>query len=135
MEYTKPLPKINSDNAPFWKGCKNHELTFQKCTACGHVRWPAAIICPNCHSTDTEWIVAKGRGTVYTFSVYHMVYHPGFSDEIPYVTAIVELDEGPHLLTNIVDCPPEKVTCGMDVEVFWDDITPTITLPKFKPVS
>ena len=101
MRYEKPLPKINSDVKPFWEGCKNHELRFQKCQACGHVRWPASIICPECHKKETEWIIACGHGTIYTYAVYHIAYHPGFVNDIPYVVAIVELDEGPHLLTNM----------------------------------
>lgn len=133
MSYNKPLPKINSDVKPFWDGCKNRELKFQKCQACGHVRWPASIICPKCYKKETEWVISRGHGTIYTYSVYHTAYHTGFINEIPYVVAIVELDEGPHLLTNIIDCNPQEIKIGMDVTVVWDDVTPEITLPKFKP--
>jgi uncharacterized protein len=133
MEYAKPLPKINSDNAPFWQGCRNRQLKFQKCAACGHVRWPASMICPKCHTRETEWIVAGGHGTVYSYAVYHVAYHAGFAGDLPYVVAIVELDEGPHLLTNLVDCSPEEVTCGMEVVPAWHEVTPEVTLPKFKP--
>jgi len=133
MEYNKPLPKINSDNEPFWTGCLHHELRFQKCVECGFVRWPASIICPHCHSRKTEWILSSGHGTVYTYAVYHIAYHPGFAGEIPYVVAIVELDEGPHLLTNIVECRPQDINCGMEVIPFWDEIMPQVTLPKFRP--
>jgi uncharacterized OB-fold protein len=132
--YTKPIPKINEDSRPFWEGCKAHELRFQKCNRCGHVRWPAAIICPHCHGSDTAWITAAGRGKVYTYVVYHVAYHPGFKGEIPYVVAIVELDEGPHLYTNIIECSPGEVSCNMNVEVVWDDVTAELTLPKFRPV-
>ena len=133
-DYSKPLPKVNADNYEFWTGCKKHELRFQKCKACGHVRWPASMICPMCYSQETQWIVAGGKAKVYTFVVYHVAYHPGFEKDVPYVVADVELEEGPRLLTNIVGCQPDEVTCEMPVEVTWEDITPEFSLPKFKPV-
>jgi len=132
--YTKPLPRINDDTRPFWEGCRAHELRVQKCTACDHVRWPASIICPNCHSLKTTWITAAGTGTVYSFVIYHVAYHPAFSDDLPYVAAVVELTEGPRIFTNIIECSPEAVTCDMPVEVVWDDVTDEVTLPKFRPV-
>ena len=132
--YNKPLPKVNGDSLGFWTGCKEHELRFQKCRACGHVRWPASMICPKCTSQETQWIVAKGKGKVYTFVVYHVAYHPAFEKDIPYVVAVVELEEGPRLLTNIVGCRPDEVACEMPVEVIWEDITEEFSLPKFKPV-
>jgi uncharacterized OB-fold protein len=135
MAYDKPLPMPNLDTKPFWDGCKEHELRFQKCRDCGLVRWPPSIICPGCYSTDTEWIVASGRGKVYTFGIFHEVYHPAFKDEVPYVTASVELEEGPRLLTNVVGCSTEEVRCDIPVGVVWDDVTEEFTLPKFKPVS
>ncbi len=135
MTYEKPLPQPNADDKPFWDGCKKHQLRFQKCLSCGLVRWPPSIICPICYSYDTEWIVATGKGKVYTFVVYHQAYHPAFESELPYVTAVVELEEGPHILTNIVSCSPDEVKCDMSVKVIWEDITGEFSLPKFKLVS
>ena len=135
MSYDKPLPRPNTDTKPFWDGCKQHELRFQRCGDCGHVRWPASIVCPQCYSSDTEWIVASGKGKVYTFAIFHQVYHPAFADDVPYLTASVELEEGPRLLTNIVGCPPDEVRCDMPVEVAWDDVTEDFSLPKFRPAS
>lgn len=134
MPHTKPLPKINADNQPFWEGCRRRELRFQQCSACGHVRWPPSDRCPQCHSAQTAWLISKGTGRVYTFAVYHIAYHPGFASDLPYTVAVVALHEGPHLLTNIVDCPPEEVACDMPVEVVWDDVDHTVTLPRFRPV-
>ena len=135
MPYTKPLPKINTDNRPFWEGCRNHELKFQRCHKCGHVRWPPSELCPQCHSTETTWQISKGIGRVYTFAVYHTAPHAGFADDLPYTVAIVALDEGPHLLTNIVNCSSEEVKCDMPVKVVWEEIDERITLPKFSPSS
>jgi uncharacterized OB-fold protein len=135
VPYKKPVPKPNADTRPFWNGCKKHQLRFQKCTQCRHVRWPPSIVCPVCHSPDTEWIVAGGRGKVYTFIVYRQAYHKAFEQEVPYVTAIVQLDEGPHLMTNIIGIAPENVFCDMSVEVTWEDINKRFSLPKFKPTG
>jgi len=134
VSYTKPLPKLNGDNRPFWEGCRRNELRFQKCASCGHVRWPPAILCPQCHAMEIKWIISRGIGKVYTFAVYHVAYHPGFSADLPYVVAIVALDEGPHLLSNIVGCRSEEVSCEMPVRVLWEDVSETITLPKFEPL-
>ena len=135
MAYQKPLPRINPDTKPFWDGCRKHVLRFQKCRTCHHVRWPPSMICPECHGRQTEWITASGRGTVYTYAVYHRAFDKAFEDDLPYVTAIVRLDEGPHLLTSITGCSPEDVRCDMPVEVDWEDVTDTFSLPKFKPIS
>ncbi len=124
---------MNGDNKEFWAGCKAHELRFQKCEACGHVRWPASILCPMCYSKEIKWIVAEGKGRVYSFAVYHVAYHSGFENDLPYVVADVELEEGPRLLTNIVGCRPDEVKCEMPVEVTWEDVTEEFSLPKFKP--
>ena len=133
MAYQKPLPQPNADTKPFWDGCKEHQLRFQKCRNCGLVRWPPSIICPMCYSYDTEWIVASGKGKVYTFAVCHQAYYKVFENDLPYVTAVVELEGGPRLLSNIVGCSPEEVRCDMPVEVTWEDISEEFSLPKFKP--
>ena len=133
-EYQKPLPEVNGDNKEFWSGCKAHELRFQKCRACGYVRWPASIICPACYSRETEWIASRGKGIVYSFVIYHVAYHEGFKEEIPYIVADVELEEGPRLLTNIVGCLFKRIACDMPVQVVWDDVTKDFSLPKFRPI-
>ena len=135
MTYDKPLPKLNTDNRPFWEGCRRHELRFQRCNDCGRVRWPPSDLCPRCHSTEINWLISKGIGRVYTFAVYHTAFHSGFATDLPYTVAVVALDEGPHLLTNIVDCRPDKVKCDMPVEVIWEDVDEGIALPKFRPLS
>jgi uncharacterized protein len=131
----KPLPKINGDNRFFWEGCKQHELIFQQCSECGQTRWPPSLLCNSCHSQKTQWIISRGIGKVFTFAVYHTAFHPAFASDIPYVVAVVALDEGPHLLSNIVECRPEIVHCDMQVTVVWENVSEEITLPKFRPVE
>jgi uncharacterized OB-fold protein len=135
MSFDSPLPKPNADTRPFWEGCRRKELRFQKCRDCGHVRWPPSIMCPECHATDTEWIVADGRGVIYSYVVYHVAFHPAFKDKLPYVTAVVELHEGPRILTNIVDCDPSALRCDMPVEVIWGEIDRKLHLHRFRPAG
>ena len=135
MAYDKPLPQPGTEDAVFWGGCQHHQLRFQKCLGCGLVRWPPNIICPRCYSRETEWITAIGKGKLYTYAVYYQAFHPSFKDSLPYVVAVVELDEGPHLLTNLADCDIEQIRCDMPVEVKWQDFPAGYNLPKFKPVT
>ena len=74
MAQVKPLPIPDSDTQPFWEGCRKHTLLFQKCLACGFVRWPPSIACPSCYGSETEWITASGKGKIYTFAIYHKAF-------------------------------------------------------------
>ena len=134
VEYSKPLPEITPDNKPFWDACKQHELSLQRCQGCGHLRLPSPI-CPECLSMNSEWIKVSGRARLYTWTTIFQRYHPAFAEELPYNVAVVELEEGPRLITNIVGCSHEDLRIGMEVEVDYEDVTEEITLPKFKPVS
>lgn len=135
MAYNKPLPQIGADTRFFWEGCRKHVIRIQKCGNCGHLRWPPAFLCPRCLSADTRLIDVSGRGTIYSYVIYHVAYDPSFKVDLPYVVAVVALEEGPHILTNIVECDPHKLTCDMTVEAFWDDVTETLSLLKFRPVK
>jgi len=133
-EYKKPLPEINEFNYRYWEAAKRHELVLQKCLECGHYRYPPGDTCPSCLSDRLEWVEASGRGTVYTWVVFHQIYHPAFAEDIPYAVVAVELEEGPRLVTNLLDCKLEDIKVGMPVEVVFDDVTDDITLPKFWPL-
>ena len=132
--YPKPLPRIDAESKGFWEACQRHELYLQRCRACAALRYYPRALCPSCLSDEIEWVLSSGRGSVYTYSVTHQNQAPGFRDEVPYVIAYVQLDEGVRLLTNLMGCAPDDVRIGMPVEVVFDDVTPTVTLPKFKPV-
>jgi uncharacterized OB-fold protein len=86
-------------------------------------------------STEWEWSKSSGKGKIYSFGVYHRLYHKGFEADLPYALVVVELDEGPRVLTNVVGCAPDKLTCDMPVEVVFDDVTDDTTLYKFRPVA
>ncbi|MCX7983106.1 MAG: OB-fold domain-containing protein [Syntrophales bacterium] len=127
----KPRPVIGPDNAFFWEGCKRRQLVFQKCKSCGHVRWPPAHVCPKCLEYDWEEIVSSGQGIIYSYVIYHFPYHPGFREELPYVVALVDLMEGPRVLTNIIECDSSALACDLPVEIVWDE-EGEIPIPKFR---
>ena len=132
-DYKKPLPRPTPASAPFWEAAKRHELQIQRCGSCGmHVFYPREL-CPECFASNLQWIKVSGKGTVYSFTIAQQATHHGFAEEIPYVIAIVELAEGPHLTTNITGCKPEEVRVGMPVVTAFDDVTPERTLVKFRP--
>jgi uncharacterized protein len=131
--YSKALPHIDEESRPWWEALQRHELYVQKCRDCGDMRYHARALCTNCLSSNTEWVKCKGTGKIYTFTVTNQNGSAGFRESLPYVMAYVELDEGLKMLTNIVDCPPEQVRIGMPVEVVFEDVTPEVTLAKFRP--
>jgi len=133
--YTKPLPIITDDNRQYWKYCKQHELRMQRCNDCGYIRFPPSILCPRCHSVDAEWVKLSGRGKIYSFVVYRISYHPSYADDIPYAVAVIQLAEGPRMESNITGIKVEDLKIDMPVEVYFDDVTDEVSLPKFKPVS
>ena len=130
----RPMPRINTLNAPYWQAAKRHELHIQRCTECGHRWFPPASRCPHCLSTAYEWAPASGRGKVWSWIVMWQRYFPAFEGRIPYNVAYVELDEGPRLMTNIVDCDASDLHCDLPVEVTFEDVTDEITLPVFRPI-
>jgi uncharacterized protein len=98
-----PLPEIDDVNAPFWDGLKDGKLQYQKCNSCGHHWLPARQECPDCLEANYEWIEASGKGVMTSWVVYHTAFISAFKDRLPYNVAIIRLDEGPQLASNIVD--------------------------------
>ena len=133
--YAKPLPRINRLSRPFWEGARRHELLLQRCTACGRHRFPPSERCPRCLEAGTEWVRASGRGKVWSWIRMWQSYFPAFDAERPYIVAYIELDEGPRLMSTLVDCSPDEITCDMLVEVVFDDVTDEVSLPKFRRVG
>ena len=133
-KYKKPLPIVNEDTRPYWEYCKQHELRMQKCNGCGHIRFPVSILCPNCHAMDSVWTKLSGKGKVYSYIVYRIPYHESYKDDIPYTVAIIQLDEGPRMESNLIVTNPEDIRIDMPVQVFFDDVTDEFSLPKFKPM-
>jgi uncharacterized OB-fold protein len=130
--YAKPLPHIDEEMRPWWEAAQRHELYIQKCRDCGDLRFHPRALCTNCMSSRTEWIRCSGRGKIYTFTVTYQNGSSGFRDSLPYVLAWVELEEGVKMLTNIVECPPDQMKIDQRVEAVFDDVTPDVTLVKFR---
>ncbi len=129
----KPLPQVSPEMAPFFAAARRHQLVVQRCRGCGAHRFPARDRCSACLSREAEWMPASGRGTVFSYAIMHQVYHPGFAAEVPYAVVVVELEEGARVLSNVVGCPAREVVVGMPLEVVFEDVTPEVTLPKFRP--
>jgi len=128
----RPLPAPSPLTQPFWDAARRHELWVQRCRACDtHLFYPR-YLCTTCGSDDLAWVEASGRGTVFTYTVARRPTHPAFADLVPYVIAVVELEEGPKLTTNIVDIDPDDVTIGMAVRVTFAD-GDDVTLVHFRP--
>jgi uncharacterized protein len=134
-KYKKPIPRVDEESKAFWEACARHELYVQKCKSCGKVFYYPRSFCPEDLSSDLDWVKCSGKGTIYTFTVTRQNQSAGFRDNLPYIMAYVELDEGVRMLTNIVDCKPEDVKIGMSVEVTFEDATPEISIPLFRPTA
>lgn len=136
-QYDKPLPRLGTLARQFWDFCRGHELRMQFCGNCNHWIWYPRAWCPNCGRRDTiHWKRLSGKGKVYSFTVIRQVINnsPSFNKDIPFVIALIELDEGPRIYSNIINVKPEEVNIGDRVEVYFEDITDSISLPKFKKV-
>ncbi len=131
---TQPLPIPNPDTEPFWQGCGRSQLLLQRCSSCHSLRHPPSPICGSCLSPDNEWVPASGDGTVYSFVIVRESLR-GWKFTVPYVVAIIELAEGPHMLSNVTGISPEQVQIGLRVGVFFERVNEEITLPKFKPLE
>ena len=131
-DYTKPLPVIETWNAPYWQAAKRHEFVAQRCRACGYTHLPPGPVCTNCLSADQDWVRLSGRGTIYSYGVYYQCWHEGFAGDIPYNVALISLEEGLQIVSQVIGCDNEELDCGLAVEVAFDDITPEVSLSKFR---
>lgn len=129
----KPVPEPDEHSAPFFEGAANGRLVIRHCNASDTFLAPASKVCSECLGEDVEWRAVSGRGTLHTFGVMHQRYHPGFDAEIPYNIAVVELEEGPRLQSNIVGCPTDQLRVGMALVATFERVGEGIFLPKFTP--
>jgi uncharacterized OB-fold protein len=126
-------PRPTSESKPFWDACARHELFIQRCDSCGRFWFPPSNRCQHCWSDASAWTPVSGCGELFSFTVYHRAYAPELVEQLPYVVGVVELEEGPRLITNIVGCEPDQVRVGMPVEVVFRDISEGVTLHAFRP--
>jgi uncharacterized OB-fold protein len=136
-DYAKPLPVADIDSQQFWDSCKAHELSAQRCQDCKKFRWPPQAFCPHCYSWKYDWTKLAETGTVDSFVVVHYVSIPAYQDDVPYVVAHITVDgtdEQVRMISNVIECPWQEVKVGMAVRLVFEDVTPEVTLPKFRPL-
>lgn len=130
--YTRPLPRLRGFATDFYAYCRKHELRFQRCSACGRWRHVPRDMCAACGSFDWEWARSSGKGTLFSWTTTMQPMMPQFADLVPYSPVVVELEEGVRMLSWLVDTDADDFTLGLPVEVVFDDVTPDVTLPKFR---
>jgi uncharacterized OB-fold protein len=136
MSAGKPLPHPNAVTQRFWSSCAEGKLEFQVCQSCGKRQLPPRAACVSCHGAALDWQVASGRATVYSFTVVHRAPLEAFKADVPYVIAIVELEEGVRAMMNIRTSDPNAVAIGQPVEIFFEPTGPdTPPLPQARPRS
>ncbi len=129
----RPLPSLDADSQFFWEACGRHELVIQRCTDCARLRFPPVGLCPHCGGSGIEHVRASGRGRIYSWIVVtHPVPKEIYAGDVPYAVALVDLEEGVRLPTNIVGCDPGEITADMPVEVVFQE-SEGMTLPLFQP--
>lgn len=126
----KPIP--NADSQPYWDAAREHRLVIRKCNGCGALHFMPRFICPECWSEALEWVESAGKGRVHSFSIIRRAPLAAFADKVPYVTALIELDEGPRMVTNIVGDDALSVAIGDTVTVSFEDRGDGAMLPQFK---
>jgi uncharacterized OB-fold protein len=129
------VPGITPLTQPYWDGARRHQLLLQRCGACGYVWHPPLPRCPECHSANVDWIPASGRGRLYTYTVVYHATHAAMADKVPYISALVQLDEGPRVLTNLRSCSEDQAQIGMPLRLIFEELTADITLPQFEPTT
>jgi uncharacterized OB-fold protein len=138
MELDRPLPQpITPEARPYWDGLKQERLMLPKCGDCGHVFWYPRVLCPRCHSRQIAWVQSSGQGSLYAFEIAHQSFNRAMKIPRPYVLAMIQLTEGPRMLSNLINVEPDPsaVKIGMPVEVVFTKLTDDVTIPLFQPAS
>jgi uncharacterized OB-fold protein len=130
------LPEATPETREFWEGAKRHELRIQRCLDCKRAYFYPRPFCPHCASRNVEWFTASGKGTLYSYVIVHRG-PPGFQDWLPYVIAVVQLEEGPRMMSNVINVEPapEHLPPDLPLEVTWEQQSDDITLPLFQPAG
>lgn len=126
-------PTLRGEERIYFEEARRHRLVHQRCDDCGERIFYLRTVCPSCWSEQLSVHEASGRGVVHTFTTQHRPGHPAFAGRVPYTVVLVDLEEGPRVLADLVDCPPGEVHVGMPVRVVFDDVGEELTLPRFQP--
>jgi len=134
-EYRKPVPMPDHVTGEFWDAARQHRLLIQRCQDCGANQFFPQSFCRKCLSDHMEWLEASGKGVIYTYTVVHRPPTQTFEEDVPYTVALVELDEGVRMMSTIIGIDPQDVRVNMPVGVVFEEISPTISLPRFRPIE
>ena len=126
-----PIPLPDLDTQPFWDGCASGRFLVPRCRICGATRWPPGPMCPVCQSTETDWIESSGQGTLYSWIVVVHPIDPVLVDQVPYVVALIALEEGVRVVGNLSGCSPDELAAEMPVELVFEE-SAAIRLPNFR---
>ena len=132
METSQPQPVANADSLPYWNAARERRLVIRKCKACGQLHFMPRYLCPACWSDQLEWVDVAGTGRVHSFTVIRRASDPAFASRIPYVVALIELDEGPRMMANIVGDDALAVAIGDPVKVIFEDRGDGALIPQFQ---
>ncbi|MBX3030223.1 MAG: OB-fold domain-containing protein [Chloroflexi bacterium] len=129
------LPTVTDLSRPFWEGGLAGELRFQRCTACGHLRYPIDTICPRCLDAGYAWEAVSGTGTILAFGTFRRAYRASWEDRVPYAVAIIQTTEGPRLIVDVVEADPDELHVDDPVEFVFEPVTEAgIAIPHARPV-
>ena len=131
----KHLPSPTPETRAFWEGCKRGELLLQHCQACGKHQFYPRILCSHCMSDNLDWVSVSGRGQIRSYTIATHPVSKAYAAETPYVIALIELSEGPTMMSNIIDCDLDELKVGAQVEVTFEAWTEEISIPKFRLVQ
>ncbi|MBX7161470.1 MAG: Zn-ribbon domain-containing OB-fold protein [Acidimicrobiia bacterium] len=127
------LPEPDPDTEAYWDAAADGRLLLRRCRGCGEHHFYPRPFCPHCWSDDVEWVEASGRATLYTFSIVRRNDLPPWPERVPYVPAVVDLAEGPRMMTNVVGCDPDDVRIDMDLVLDFRDEDDGVRVPVFRP--
>jgi uncharacterized protein len=130
--HPKPLPVITEENRPFWEGCKQGKFLLQYCERCQRYQFYPRLYCMQCGFEGLRWKEVSGHGVIYSYTIIHQNRSPEFMPDVPYHVAIVQLEEGPRMLSSIVDIAPAELHVDLPVSVVFEVVTDTISLPRFR---
>jgi uncharacterized OB-fold protein len=135
--YKKPLPIPENDKVTkaFWEATKQHKLVIPRCKDCDKWHFYPREQCPFCMSKNLEWAEVSGKARLHAYTIVHQTAHPAFAEDVPYVHAVIQLNEGVRLISNVIGIDPHQVKIDMPLEAVFDDVTPEWTLVKFKPLG
>lgn len=131
-----PLPVLTEETRPFWESCKENVMKMQRCSHCSKFRFPPSVICPFCSSMDYSWQPVSGEGNLFSYVTFHRLYHKAFTSLLPYVVVLVELNEGPRMISRLSNSGAyESLNCGSKVRVCFEKLNEDLTLPLFELVD